>query len=194
MKTVIHHGINILHSAVNCKKATVICEIAYNINYFMSKVKTDKQLNTQNMWDIPVSSVKPKLIFATYEGHTANISQLWQFQKGKLRTNEFYILVFLCTQKSAQPCHSAIPSSIKSLNILLYMSRDAPFSRHTSATDEVTHFSECSTRNRIVRYIQDTQCTSGFGCDRMIVEYTHDNNATRARFHTTSFWSTSFRR
>jgi len=51
------------------------------------------------------------------------------------------------------------------------MSRDVPFSRRTSATDEVAHFSECSIRNRIVRYIQDTQGTAGLRCDRMIMEY-----------------------
>ena len=50
------------------------------------------------------------------------------------------------------------------------MSRDVSFSRRTSAT----HFSECSTRNRIVRYILDTQFTAGFSCDRMIMEYTHE--------------------
>ena len=98
--------IDIQHSAVNCKNATIIREMARNITYFAIKVKETDKLNTKNMWGIPVSLlVKPKLIFGTYEGHTVNIAQFCQFPKGKERTN-FGVL----KKKGAQARHGAIPS------------------------------------------------------------------------------------
>jgi hypothetical protein len=64
------------------------------------------------MWGISVPfSAKPNVILGMYEGHTVNIAQFCQFQKGKERTSEFHTLVFLCTgEKSAQAHHRAIPS------------------------------------------------------------------------------------
>jgi len=75
------------------------------------------------MWGIPVSLLaKPKLIFGTYEGHTVNISQLYQSPRGKERTNEFYTLVFLCTEKKrAHARHGAIPSFKKKSTISSYI-------------------------------------------------------------------------
>jgi hypothetical protein len=55
---------------------------------------------------------------------------------------------------------------------------DARFSRYTSPSNGVTHFPAVlfvtTVHKRLVRCTQDTQCTAGLSCDRMITEYTHD--------------------
>ena len=151
----------------------------------------------QNMWGIPVSLLaKPKLIFGTYEGHTVNISQLCQSPKGKGRTNEFYTSVFLYIENksiSSPRCDSFFKK--KKSTISSYICAEMFHFRDARQPQTWWHTSQ-NVKQEIA--LLGTFETSNAQQGSAVIEWSWNtrttSNATRARSHTTSFWSTSFRR
>jgi hypothetical protein len=138
------------------------------------------------MWGIPLYFLaKPKVMFSTYEGHTVSISQKRQFPKGKERTNQFYTVVFLCTGKKRTISPRRDSFLNKKSTISYYICREIFRFRdarqlHTSQNvqQEIALLGTFMTRSAqqgsaVIECSWNTRKTS---------------NATRARFHTTSFW------
>jgi len=148
------------------------------------------------MWGIPVSLLAKNSFLALWRAQV-NISQLCQFPRGKERTNEFHSLVFLCTDKKKKSTSSPRCDSFLNKKFpISYYIRPEMFRFRDARQPQTRWHTSQNVKQEIA--MLGTLKTSSAQQGSAVIEWSWNtrttSNATRARSHTTSFWSTSFRR